>query len=301
MSIKELSESYSGSNSDEEMEEAVEDNNDRYITEEEMQRLIKEHSKRKDNQDDNEIINNSEFNTIHSINFQNLIEHITRNKIFNSKYYKEQCFGLNSATLIDKAIELDCVGGTFGGFRKPTNFLCLLMKMLQIQIELEIIFEYIHNNYGFKYLTALGAIYLRLVGSAKDIYEQLEPLYKDFRKLRYLNIDGSYKIIHLDEFIDQLLNNESCCDIKLPFLTKRIILEKNNILDLYHSPLEDKRRILNINEPINNEKNSVNDKNGFKLKLKKKSQKEEKEQVKESISIEETNELRKQLGLKPLK
>lgn len=46
---------------------------------------------------------------------------------------------------MDKAVELDCVGGTFGGIRMPTNFMCLILKMLQIQPEKEIIVEFIKN------------------------------------------------------------------------------------------------------------------------------------------------------------
>jgi pre-mRNA-splicing factor 38A len=32
------------------------------------------------------------------------IDAIVRNKIFNSRYWKEECFGLNAETLVDKAI-----------------------------------------------------------------------------------------------------------------------------------------------------------------------------------------------------
>lgn len=48
--------------------------------------------------------------------------------------------------LVDKAMELDHIGGTFGGNIKPTPFLCLLLKMLQIQPEKEIIVEFIKND-----------------------------------------------------------------------------------------------------------------------------------------------------------
>jgi hypothetical protein len=55
-------------------------------------------------------------------------------------------------------------------------------------------------------LTAMGAVYLRLVGSATDIYEQLEPLYADYRKLKLRFIDDdSCKILHMDEFVEMLL------------------------------------------------------------------------------------------------
>jgi len=50
----------------------------------------------------------------------------------------------------DKAIELEAVGGTYGGNRKPTRFMCLVLKMLQIQPEKEIVIEYILNE-DYKY------------------------------------------------------------------------------------------------------------------------------------------------------
>lgn len=43
-------------------------------------------------------------------------------------------------------MELDHVGGTFGGNIKPTPFLCLVLKMLQIQPEKEIVVEFIKNE-----------------------------------------------------------------------------------------------------------------------------------------------------------
>lgn len=48
--------------------------------------------------------------------------------------------------LVDKAMEIDHVGGTFGGNIKPTPFLCLVLKMLQIQPEKEIVVEFIKNE-----------------------------------------------------------------------------------------------------------------------------------------------------------
>lgn len=45
-------------------------------------------------------------------------------------------------TIIDKAIELNCIGGVYGN-QKPTNFMCLLLKLLQIQPEKEILVEYL--------------------------------------------------------------------------------------------------------------------------------------------------------------
>jgi pre-mRNA-splicing factor 38A len=44
--------------------------------------------------------------TVHGTNPQYLVEKITRLKIYNCVYWKEQCFGLTAATIIDKAIAL---------------------------------------------------------------------------------------------------------------------------------------------------------------------------------------------------
>jgi len=52
-------------------------------------------------------------------------------KIHNDPYFKEKCFALTAETLVDRAYEdLKYVGGTFGPLQKPTEFLCLLLKML---------------------------------------------------------------------------------------------------------------------------------------------------------------------------
>lgn len=51
--------------------------------------------------------------------------------------------------------------GTYGGARNPSNFLCLILKILQIQPADEVITEYIIQE-DSKYLRILGAFYLRL-------------------------------------------------------------------------------------------------------------------------------------------
>ena len=75
-----------------------------------------------------------------------LVEKILRMKIYQSMYWKEHCFGLTAEALVEKAVGLNYVGGTFGGQRKPTNFMCLILKMLQIQPDKEIIVEFIKNE-----------------------------------------------------------------------------------------------------------------------------------------------------------
>ena len=131
---------------------------------------------------------------VHGTNPQNLIETIVRNRIYSNAYWKEHCFGLTAETLVDKAMTLTDFGGQYGGNRKPTKFMCLILKMLQIQPEKEIIIEFIKNE-EYKYVRLLGAFYLRLTGSAKDIYQYLEPLYNDYRKIRRKNdLGASYNM-----------------------------------------------------------------------------------------------------------
>lgn len=186
---------------------------------------------------------------IHGTNPQNLVEKITRLKIYNSQYWKRECFGLTAELLVDKAVGLKYIGGTYAGNNKPTAFLCLLLKMLQLQPEKEIVLEYIHND-EFKYLRALGAFYLRLIGKADEIYPTLEPLLNDYRKLSFRGVKG-FDITHMDSFIDSLLNDELVCDISLPHLTKRHKLEELGNLQPRKSILEEEFMEQSFTESLN--------------------------------------------------
>lgn len=73
-----------------------------------------------------------------------LFEKGVRDRITESYYWKEQCFGLNAATLCDRAAEMKFIGGTTGIMGKPTPFLCLAFKLLQLVPEKEIILEYLN-------------------------------------------------------------------------------------------------------------------------------------------------------------
>jgi pre-mRNA-splicing factor 38A len=176
--------------------------------------------------------------SIHGTNPQYLVEKIIRSRIYDSKYWKEECFALTAELLVDKAMELRFVGGVFGGNIKPTPFLCLTLKMLQIQPEKDIVVEFIKNE-EFKYVRALGAFYMRLTGSSLDCYKYLEPLYNDNRKLRRQNRQATFEIVHMDEFIDELLREERVCDVILPRVQKRHVLEESNEIEAKVSALED--------------------------------------------------------------
>ncbi|RLN90492.1 hypothetical protein BBJ28_00004156 [Nothophytophthora sp. Chile5] len=206
--------------------------------------------------------------SVHGVNPQSLIEKIMRNRVYASIFWKEQCFGLTAETLVDKAVELSAFGGTFGGNQQPTPFLCLLLKMLQLQPEIDVVRQFVQNE-DYKYVTALGAVYLRLVGKPTEIYSMLEPLYSDYRKLRKRNVIGTsyiyntisaigkrtklrvgysandvarvsgWEITHMDEMVDALLTEEYYIDLALPRLADRELLEKMEGLPPRKSVLED--------------------------------------------------------------
>ncbi|VDO76674.1 unnamed protein product, partial [Haemonchus placei] len=171
-------------------------------------------------------------------NPQFLVEKIIRQRIYDSKYWKESCFALSADLIVDRALDLRYIGGIYAGNVKPTPFLCLALKMLQIQPEKDIIIEFIQQEQS-KYARALGAMYLRLTFSSVEIYKYLEPLFNDYRKLRYMNKLGRFELVYMDEFIDNLLREERYCDIQLPRLQKRQALEDAGELEPYRSILDE--------------------------------------------------------------
>jgi len=176
--------------------------------------------------------------TVHGANPQFLVDRIVRVKIYNDAYWKEYCFGLTTESLIDEAAKLDYVAGTYGGRRRPSRFLCLFLKLLQIQPDEDVVLEYIKQP-ELKYLRALGCAYLRITARYLTVYQTLEPLFADYRKLRYRNMQGKMSIIRMDEFIDWLMREETICDVTMPQMPKREILEQTGQLDVYQSVLED--------------------------------------------------------------
>lgn len=103
------------------------------------------------------------------------MEKILRTKIWQSMYWKEHCFGLTAETMVDKAVELTSCGGTYGGQRKPTNFMCLLLKLLQLQPEKEIIVEFIKNE-DYKYVRLLGELFPQLLSLCQERHKRKEEI-----------------------------------------------------------------------------------------------------------------------------
>lgn len=192
-----------------------------------------------------------------------LFEKAVRDRITESYYWKEQCFGLNAATLCDRAAELTFVGGTYGGLGKPTPFLCLAFKLLQLVPERDIILAYLNwpedeervdeedEDDGrapgvkgdFKYLRALAAFYIRLAWEPVDIYKTLEPLLADYRKLKRRMRDG-FVLTYVDQFVDDLLTKDRVCATSLWKMPARTLLEDLDMLDPRESPLGDEVDLL---------------------------------------------------------
>ncbi|KAF1808527.1 PRP38-domain-containing protein [Eremomyces bilateralis CBS 781.70] len=202
-----------------------------------------------------------------------LIETGVRDRITESYYWKEQCFGLNEATLCDRAAELTYIGGTYSDFGRPTPFLCLLFKMLQLQPSKAVVKEYLdwteeedeksvngddaemgngdskpangdsHNGRlgsrnDFKYLRALAAFYIRLAWDPVEIYSTLEPRLEDYRKLKRRLKDG-FILTYMDQFIDDLLSKDRVCGTALWKLPTRTMLEDDGKLEPRESKVAD--------------------------------------------------------------
>jgi pre-mRNA-splicing factor 38A len=160
---------------------------------------------------------------------QNRMEYITRQRIYDSRYWKEECFGLSVADVLEKAIQLTCIGGL------PTRFLSLTLKLLQLNPESDLIIETFIQQEDYKYVRALGCLYLRLTGRPVEIYESMEPLYNDTRKLR-VYLAPEWQLITMDQYIDQLLSTANSqgivVGITLPRLpARRTLMEAGYLPD----------------------------------------------------------------------
>ncbi|KAJ2742367.1 hypothetical protein GGI20_004532 [Coemansia sp. BCRC 34301] len=176
----------------------------------------------------------SSAEAIHGTNPQFLIDKIFRQRIYNSRYWKEHCFGLTVTGLMEKAVDLQAIGREYGDSHRPLEFCCLLLKLLQLQPDRAMLDALIDQE-DFKYLRALAVFYFRLTQPSPDIYRKLEPLYRDYRKLR--SVDAG--LMHVDELVDALLTEKSVFLITLPHLTRRIILEDAGEIAPRISPLDD--------------------------------------------------------------
>ncbi|KAL9112760.1 MAG: hypothetical protein Q9227_003063 [Pyrenula ochraceoflavens] len=168
-----------------------------------------------------------------------LLEAGLRDRITDSLYWKEQCFGLNAATLLDRAVELNAIGGTYGVGMKPTPFICLVFKLLTLVPERAVVMEYLRRGgEEFKYLRALGLFYVRLTASdAVEVYEVLEGYLGDYRKLRRRRKEG-FELTFVDAFVDELLTKRRVCGTALWELPARGVLEDAERLEPRESVMQ---------------------------------------------------------------
>lgn len=62
---------------------------------------------------------------------------------------------------------------------------------------------------------------MRLVGKPLEVYQYLEPLYNDYRRVRLHQEDGTYALSHVDEVVDDMLRKDFLFDIALPRVPAR--------------------------------------------------------------------------------
>lgn len=174
------------------------------------------------------------------LNPATIMEKAVRDRIVNSYFYQEQCFAVNEADIVDRVVDhVTFIGGTYGQFQKPTPFLCLAFKLLQLAPSDAILDEYLQfGGDKFKYLRALAVFYIRLTRQDKDVYERLEPFLEDRRKLRRKGRAGA-TLTYMDEFVDDLLTKDRVCATSLWKMRKRDILEDLELLEPRVSPLGD--------------------------------------------------------------
>ncbi|KAH9884181.1 PRP38 family-domain-containing protein [Xylariomycetidae sp. FL2044] len=184
------------------------------------------------------------------LNPATIMEKAVRERIVDSYFWKEQCFGVNEADVVDRVVDhVSFVGGTYGSAsQKPTPFLCLAFKLLQLAPGDDVLDEYL--SYGgdrFKYLRALACFYVRLTRRAERVYAVVEPFLEDRRKLRRKGRAGT-SLTFVDQFVDDLLTKDRVCATSLWQMPKREMLEDLELLEPRVSPLGDIEDLLEEDE-----------------------------------------------------
>ncbi|KAI9167562.1 Pre-mRNA-splicing factor 38 [Paramyrothecium foliicola] len=179
------------------------------------------------------------------LNPASIMEKAVVDRIIDSYFYKEQCFALNEADIVDRVVEhVNFIGGTHGASQKPSPFLCLAFKLLELAPRDDVLDEYLqYGGEHFKYLRALTCFYIRLTRQAKDVYTSLEPFLADRRKLRRKARAGT-SLTFVDDFVDDLLTKDRVCATSLWKMPKRETLEDLEILEPRVSPLGDLEDLL---------------------------------------------------------
>lgn len=175
------------------------------------------------------------------LNPATIMEKAVKERIVDSYFYKEQCFALNEADIVDRVVEhVSFVGGTHGAAQRPSPFLCLAFKLLELAPSDAVLHEYLtFGGDEFKYLRALACFYVRLTRRAPDVYATLEPYLDDSRKLRRRGRTGKPRLTFVDEFVDDLLTADRVCATSLWKMPRRETLEDLDVLEPRVSSLGD--------------------------------------------------------------
>ncbi|KAG7697684.1 hypothetical protein KL930_000261 [Ogataea haglerorum] len=175
---------------------------------------------------------------VHGVHPVFLIEKILRERILDSQYWKRECQHADLLVLLDRGVELEQIG-TYAnaGHTLPTPFICLLLRLLQLQPAADIVYHLLVQK-DFIYLTALAALYIRITCQSVIVYQKLEPLLADRRRLNTIE-NQTVKSIHLDEYIDKLLQEDKFFDMVLPRLIDRLVLEDQELLEPRQGSLQE--------------------------------------------------------------
>ncbi len=80
-------------------------------------------------------------------------------------------------------------------------------------------------------LRFLGATYWRFVGSPPaTVYELLEPMYTNYQRIVVRNLDGTFRISHVDEYVDDLISQRTILGMQ------RVYFEKNKAGGFLQAP-----------------------------------------------------------------
>ena len=179
------------------------------------------------------------------LNPATILEKPVRDRIVESYFWKDQCFALNEADIVNRVLDhVHFIAGTYGDSQRPSQFLCLVFKLLQLAPGDDVLKEYLeYGGEKFKYLRALALFYVRLTRPAKDVYITLEPYLVDRRKLKRKGRTGT-SLTYVDQFVDDLLTKERVCATSLWKLPRRDVLEDVEVLEPRVSPLGDIEELL---------------------------------------------------------
>lgn len=242
---------------------------------------------------------------------QHLLDPKTRHKIYESVFWLQYCFGVNLVTFVDRAQLIRGVGGLYGQHKAPSNFLCLFLKLLELEPSEEVIQNMLNTKcWQMKHLRLLAALYVRFTYPCERVYLILEPLLQQYNKVAILKTDG-WEMSYFDLIIQSFLKDEFWCGVSFPPLTPRIGLPPRlsplaHLTEKIHDEvyaelgmdpsgelfevLQEKKK-LKIRGLIFKNKGK-----GKKKKKKAKSNQEQQEQN-QANEIEEENKLRAMLGL----